>query len=275
MARNIKFSLTAPQDDFVFSDAQFPAFVGGFGAGKSEALVTRLLLQKLRYPRLDVGYFAPTFDLVRLIGFSRFEEKLTQWQLPYKLNKTEKLLHLGTGGSVVFRTLDNPERIVGFEVADAGIDELDTLKPEHAAAAWNKVIARCRQKKGPGVANTCAVATTPEGFRFAYQRWEKKRAAGYAIYRAPTYSNPYLPAGYIDSLRTTYPANLLEAYVEGRFVNLACGSVYPDFCRVKNHTDEIDCGGRGRACRRRFQRLQLHRDRVRDPLRQARARWPN
>lgn len=243
MARNIEISLTAPQDDFVFSTAQFPAFVGGFGAGKSEALVTRLLLQKFAHPHLDVGYFAPTFDLVRLIGFSRFEEKLTQWKVPYKLNKTEKQLYLGTGGSVVFRTLDNPERIVGFEVADAGIDELDTLKPEHAAAAWNKVIARCRQKKGPGVPNTCAVATTPEGFRFAYQRWEKKRSEGYAIYRAPTYSNPYLPADYVDSLRATYPANLLQSYVEGRFVNLACGSVYPDFCRVKNHTDETIVAG--------------------------------
>jgi len=242
-ARKIDITLTAPQEDFVFSAAQFPAFVGGFGAGKSEALVTRLLLQKFAYPHLDVGYFAPTFDLVRLIGMARFEEKLEQWQVPYKLNKTDKQLHLGTGGSVVFRTLDNPERIVGFEIADAGIDELDTLKPEHAATAWNKVIARCRQKKGLGVQNTCAVATTPEGFRFAYQRWEKSQSPGYAIYRAPTHSNPYLPDSYIDSLRTTYPAQLLEAYVEGRFVNLASGSVYPDFCRAKNHTDEVIAPG--------------------------------
>lgn len=239
MPHDIQITLTEPQEDFVFSEDQFPAFVGGFGAGKSEALVTRLLMQKFAHPRLDVGYFAPTFDLVRLIGFNRFEEKLEQWKVPYKLNKTEKQLYLGTGGSVIFRTLDNPDRIVGFEIADAGIDELDTLKQEHAAAAWNKVIARCRQKKGPGILNTCSVATTPEGFRFAYERWEKKKSAGYSIYRAPTYSNPYLPESYIDSLRATYPSNLLEAYLEGKFVNLTSGSVYPDFNRVKNHTSEV------------------------------------
>lgn len=241
--REIEITLTEPQEDFVFSDSQFPAFVGGFGAGKSEALVTRLLMQKLQHPRLDVGYFAPTFDLVRLIGFARFEEKLEQWGVPYKLNKSDKQLYLGTGGSVIFRTLDNPDRIVGFEIADAGIDELDTLKTEHAQNAWNKVIARCRQKKPDAMLNTCSVATTPEGFRFAYERWEKKRSPGYSLHRAPTYSNPYLPASYIESLRATYPAPLLDAYLEGRFVNLTSGSVYPDFDRRKNHTDETIAPG--------------------------------
>jgi len=235
----IDLALTAPQEDFVFSPERFPAFVGGFGAGKSEALVTRLLLQKFAYPTLDVGYFAPTYDLLRLIGVDRFEEKLEQWHVPYKLHKTEKRLALASGGSVIFRTLENPERIVGFEIADAGIDELDTLKEAHAARAWNKVIARCRQKKADGAMNTCAVATTPEGFRFAYARWEKKKGDGYAIYRAPTSSNPYLPDSYIESLRATYAANLLEAYLEGRFVNLASGSVYPEFNRTRNHTNEI------------------------------------
>lgn len=241
--RDIEITLTEPQEDFVFSEDQFPAFVGGFGAGKSEALVTRLLMQKLAHPQLDVGYFAPTFDLVRLIGFARFEEKLEQWGIPYKLNKSDKQIYLGTGGSVIFRTLDNPDRIVGFEIADAGIDELDTLKQEHAQNAWNKIIARCRQRKPGGALNTTSVATTPEGFRFAYERWEKTKAPGYEIYRAPTYSNPYLPQSYIDSLRATYPAPLLAAYLEGRFVNLTSGGVYPDFDRVANHTDETIAPG--------------------------------
>lgn len=248
MQRDISITLTEPQENFVFAEDQFPAFVGGFGAGKSEALITRLLMKKLAHPKLDVGYFAPTFDLVRLIGFSRFQEKLENWKIPHKLNKSDKQLYLGTGGSIIFRTLDNPDRIVGFEIADAGIDELDTLKQEHATNAWNKVIARCRQKKPNNELNTCSVATTPEGFRFAYERWEKNKAPGYALFRAPTYSNPYLPPSYIDSLRATYPAPLLEAYLEGRFVNLASGSVYPQFDRTKNHTDEVIQAGEELHC---------------------------
>lgn len=237
MRRQIDIRLTVPQEDFVFSLAKFPAFVGGFGAGKSEALVTRLLLLKLRYPGNDVGYFAPTYDLIRLIAWPRFAEKLEQWGIPYKLNKSENTLAVHGAGRVIFRTLDNPDRIVGFEIGDAGIDEFDTLAEKQADNAWNKVLARCRRKKPDGRPNTCCVATTPEGFRATYRKWVRDAKDEYALYRAPTLSNPYLPADYVEGLRQTYPPNLLTAYVEGQFVNLTNGSVYPSFDRKLNHTD--------------------------------------
>ena len=238
----VDLALTEPQEDFAFSEYQFPAFVGGFGAGKSDALVTRLLLKKLAYPRFNVGYFAPTYDLISLIAWPKFEERLEAMKIRHKLNKADKELKLSTGGSVIFRTLDNPNRIVGFESSDGGIDEFDILDPKKAANAWNKCLARCRKKKPDGDPNTLAIATTPEGFRFVYETWHKAKdaeAKGYKLYRAPTWSNPYLPAGYVDQLRAIYPANLLQAYLEGLFVNLASGAVYPDFDRHLHHTDSI------------------------------------
>jgi hypothetical protein len=46
-----------------------------------------------------------------------------------------------------------------------------------------------------------------------------------------TYSNPHLPDGYIQSLESQYPANLLKAYLKGEFVNLQKMSVYYVFNR--------------------------------------------
>lgn len=235
----INLTLTEPQDDFVFSDAQYPLFVGGFGAGKSESLFKRLLIQKLAYPKLNQGYFAPTHDLIRLIAFPRISELLNECGLSFKLNKSEKTFTIAGYGQIILRSMDNPDSIVGFEIADAVIDELDTLKTEHAKNAWNKVIARCRQRKPDGKANTAAVGTTPEGFRFCYDRWQKRGGGKYVLYRAPTASNPYLPESYIEGLRESYPPQLLNAYLDGLFVNLSSGGVYPDFDRKKNHTDEV------------------------------------
>lgn len=234
----VEIALTEPQEDFVFSEYQFPAFVGGFGAGKSDALVTRLMMKKLAYPQFNVGYFAPTYDLISLIAWPKFEERLDQMKIRHKLNKADKELKLSTGGSVIFRTLDNPNRIVGFEISDGGIDEFDILDQKKAANAWRKCLARCRKKKPGGEKNTLAIATTPEGFRFVYETWHKQQdaeAKGYKLYRAPTWSNPYLPDGYVDQLRAIYPSNLLDAYLEGLFVNLTSGAVYPDFDRRQNH----------------------------------------
>lgn len=235
----IDLTLTEPQDDFVFSDKQYPLFCGGFGAGKSEALFKRVLIQKLQYPKLNQGYFAPSYDLINLIAFPRLTELLTECGLKFRLNKSEKVFHIQGYGQIICRSMDAPNSIVGFEIADAVIDELDTMAKDKAENAWNKIIARCRQRKADGKANSAAVGTTPEGFRFCYERWEKKSSDKYVLYRAPTYSNPYLPDSYIEGLRDSYPPALLNAYLDGRFVNLSSGGVYPDFDRGLNKSSEV------------------------------------
>ena len=230
----IDLTLTEPQDDFVFAVEQYPLFCGGFGAGKSEALFKRILLQKLAYPKLNQGYFAPSYDLISLIAFPRLSELLTECGFDFKLNKSEKVFDIVGYGKIICRSMDAPNTIVGFEIADAVIDELDTMVKNKAENAWNKVIARCRQRKPDGKVNTAAVGTTPEGFRFCYDRWEKRPSEKYVLYRAPTRSNPYLPESYIDGLKESYSPQLLAAYLDGRFVNLASGGVYPDFNRKLN-----------------------------------------
>jgi hypothetical protein len=106
---------------------------------------------------------------------------------------------------------------------------------------WNKVVARNRQQgydlHGNKAHNRVSAYTTPEGFLFAHDRWVKNKVDGYELYRAPTYSNPYLPDDYIENLRKTYPAELIDAYIEGLFVNLTSGSVYRHFDRELNGTD--------------------------------------
>ena len=177
----IDLTLTEPQDDFVFSEEQYPLFCGGFGGGKSEALFKRIIIQKLTYPKLNQGYFAPSYDLISLIAFPRLSELLAQCGLKFKLNKSEKVFHIDGYGQIICRSMDSPDSIVGFELADAVLDELDTMVKDKAENAWNKVIARCRQKKSDGALNTTAVGTTPEGFRFCYERWEKDKKKGYVL----------------------------------------------------------------------------------------------
>lgn len=235
----LEITLTPEQDDFVHAEEQFPAFVAGFGSGKSHAAIWRTLRLKFQYRGLNSAYYLPTYDLVSRMAFPRFEECLDQMKFKHKVNRNDNLIDLGDVGLIILRTMDNPARIVAYEVADSQCDELDTLSTDKAREVWNKVIARNRQKKPDGGINTVGVATTPEGFRFVYERWKKNPAPGYRLIKASTYSNAAnLPPGYIDSLRNSYPPNLLAAYLDGEFVNLTAGSVYPEFDRALNATDD-------------------------------------
>ncbi len=225
-------SPTKPQFDYITSGAQFPAMVAGFGAGKTEAAIHRSIIGKLKNPTTNRGFYAPTYDLIRKIAFPRFEEILTELDIPYRLYKSPlNYLEVNGMGAVFFRSMDAPHRIVGYEHADADVDELDTMKPEEAAHAWRQIVARNRQKKKDGEPNTVGVTTTPEGFRFVYQTWKKDPKPGYEIIQAPTDSNPHVPEGYVDSLKAIYPEHLLSAYLEGQFVNLTSGTVYASYDR--------------------------------------------
>lgn len=211
--------------------------VAGYGAGKSQAAVARLLIKALNYPGMDFGFVEPTYDLVKLIAWPRFCSMLDDWGIQYELNKTDSTLRIENTSQIIFRSADNPERMVGFEIADGVIDEIDTLKKDHAADVWSKMLARCRQLKPDGLINTLAAASTPEGFRFVYERWGKGGRAGYELIKAPTTSNPYLPAGYVDQLRNDYSSSQLSAYLDGEFVNLTSGSIYAEFDRKLNGCD--------------------------------------
>ena len=234
----IKLKLTEPQEDFIFSEAIHPAMVAGYGAGKSQAAVIRIALLALKYKGLSFGFVEPTYDLIRLIAFPRFEEILDSWGVKYNLNKADAIIKLDNGSQIIFRSADSPERLVGFEVSDAVIDEADTLRIDQARTVWTKMLGRIRERKPDGMPNTLAAVSTPEGFGFMYEMWGKEPREGYELIKAPTSSNPYLPDGYIAQLQATYSGSQLSAYLDGNFVNLNAGSVYHEFDRNLNATNQ-------------------------------------
>tara|TARA_R110002020_G_scaffold62613_1_gene167341 strand:+ start:11384 stop:12631 length:1248 start_codon:yes stop_codon:yes gene_type:complete len=234
--------LSPSQAKFVNSTATFPAFVGGFGSGKTAAAVVRLMKAKRYCPTADVAYYLPTYPLVEDIAFERIPALFERNGIDFDLNRSKSVMRTNMG-RIIFRNMENPDRIVGYEVGHSIVDELDTLAVDKARNAWNKIIARNRQKcltvSGRQVKNTVGVATTPEGFRFVYERWRRNPVEGYEMVQAKTMENAAnLPPDYIKNLQSSYTPALLQAYLEGQFVNLTSGSVYPYFDRNLHDTAE-------------------------------------
>ena len=242
-------SLNVPQGQFLRLDKKFKALVCGFGTGKTWAGCADLCKFAWEWPGVNAGYFAPTYPLIRDIFFPTMEEVAEDWGLEVEIKEANKEVHFYSGGryrnTVICRSMEDPGRIVGFKIGRALVDELDVLPKVKAEHAWRKIIARLRQKED-GLQNGVSVTTTPEGFKFVYEQFVKQvrdkpeLAALYGLVQASTYQNAkFLPDDYIPSLRASYPPQLIEAYIRGQFVNLASGSVYPNFDRQKN-----DCATR-------------------------------
>lgn len=246
-------SLNVPQSNFLALPQKFRAFVAGFGSGKTWVGCSGLSRHFWEFPKINAGYFAPTYAQIRDIFYPTMEEVAFDWGLRIETRESNKEVHVYRGrqyrGTVICRSMEKPSTIVGFKIGRALVDELDVLKKEKAQHAWRKIIARMRDK-AEGLKNGIDVTTTPEGFQFVHAQWVKAvrddpaLASLYGMVQASTYDNELnLPGDYISSLLATYPPQLIDAYLRGKFVNLLAGTVYHQFDRIKNNCfDAIEEG---------------------------------
>jgi hypothetical protein len=234
----MNIELSGPQAEFFESTAKSVAAVAGFGSGKTEVAMLRMFTTMFQYPRANMLYLAPTFPLIRDIFYPKVEEFLENLGLKYIINKSEHTIKLKKYGRVFCRTMEHPFRIIGFEVLDAFLDELDVLPEVKAREVWRKAKARCRQKVD-GKKSQMFLTTTPEGFKATYQMFKKNPLPGSHLVQMSTYSNAHnLPDDYIVELMANYPAQLIEAYINGEFVNLVDLPVWGSYDADKNDSTE-------------------------------------
>ena len=241
-------TLNCPQATFINMPHKFRGFVAGFGSGKTWVGCAGICKHVWEWPRINSGYFAPTYPQIRDIFFPTIEEVAFDWGLKVKTKESDKEVEFYSGGqyrsTTICRSMEKPQTIVGFKIGHALVDELDVLPKLKAEHAWRKIIARMRYKVD-GLKNGVDVTTTPEGFKFVYQQFVKqlreKPALNdmYGLVQASTFDNELnLPPDYIPSLMDSYPEQLIMAYLNGQFVNLTSGTIYTAYDRKLNGSQE-------------------------------------
>lgn len=239
--------LNLPQARFLALPHKYRAYVAGFGAGKTWAIGAGACKHYWEHPKAHRGYFAPTYTQIRDIYWPTIEEVARDWGLRVKIAEGNKEVHFYSGrvyrGTTICRSMEKPNAIVGFKIARADIDEIDTMPLRKAELAFRKIQGRLRLQF-PGQ-NGADVATTPEGFVFTWRQWVKmvrdrpELASVFGMVQASTYDNEAnLPEDYIPSLMGSYPTQLITAYIDGQFVNLTAGTVYHTYDRQKNGSTE-------------------------------------
>jgi PBSX family phage terminase large subunit len=211
---------------------------GGFGCGKTEALCSKAVALAIANQGYTLAVFEPTAVMLRDIWLKSFDDFLDRYDIPFSYRASplpEYTLHLPDGDTLILcRSTETWNRIRGQNLAACLVDEIDTSARDMASKAVQMMLARLRS----GHVRQLAMASTPEGFRLMHKLFmEDENQGERRLIKARTLDNPHLPDGFVDSMRELYPPQLLRAYLEGEFVNLASCSLYPDFDRSIHYTD--------------------------------------
>lgn len=168
-------------------------------------------------------------DVTRMAFLSILEDQ----GVPFRFLKAENALYLTEIDSqVIFRSLDNPVRLVGTNLAWFAIDEL-TFTHE---AAWNRLEARLRDPKASRLHGVAA--WTPNGFDWVYRRFiSPEKIKGYAAVLARPGENTALPDDFYERLKHSYDERFYKQEVLGEYLGLFAGAVYFAFDRQLNMGD--------------------------------------
>ncbi|MCS6954160.1 MAG: terminase family protein [Bryobacterales bacterium] len=233
--RTIVYTPLPSQERFHRSPARFKGFSGPVGSGKSQALCQ----EAIRLAYLNAGCTgllgAPTYPMLREATQATLFEILESNRIPYEHHRAENVLVLtDTGSRVLFRPLDDFERLRGTNLAWFGLDELTYTAEE----AWLRLEARLRD---PHAKHLCGFAVwTPKGFDWVYRRFIAQRVEGYDVILAAPFENHHLLSrvpDYYERLKRSYDERFYEQEVLGKYLNIYEGQVYYGFDRKRNVCD--------------------------------------
>ena len=194
--QNVKrFFLLNHQKQFVNSKARFLLNSGGVGSGKTVGLCLRTLKIALEYPGIIILIGAGTFPLLR-------DTTLREWvnfcpsELIAVYNKTRSYFKLINGSEILFRPLDDPDRLKSYTLGAAAVEELTDVKDD----TFKMFRTRLRQPGFPGFFYS---ATNPGSFgNWVYKAFidpETKITDSAVVYSVSS-DNRFLPEQYIDDL---------------------------------------------------------------------------
>jgi len=233
--RKIEYTALPSQERFHRSTARFKGFSGPIGSGKSQALCQEAIKLSYVNPGRTGLLGAPTYPMLRDAVQGTLFEILQRNAIPHEYNKAENVLLMrDTRSRVLFRPMDEFERLRGTNLAWFGLDEL-TYTPEEA---WVILEGRLRD---PRAKRLCGFAGwTPKGYDWVYRRFLLEPVEGYEVILAKPFENRHLLdriPDFYERLKRSYDARFYQQEVMGEYLNISGGTVYHAFDRKEHVAD--------------------------------------
>src|SRR5205085_6925135 len=227
--RNIEYDPLPSQKAFHALPERFGGFSGRIGCGKSKALCQEAIrLSYLNPGRLGL-LGAATYPVLRDATQAALLEILEGNSIPYDHNKAENTLVMkDTRSRILFRPVDEFERLRGTNLAWFGLDELTYTQEE----SWLRLEGRLRD---PGASRLGGFAVwTPKGYDWVYHKFISDPVPGYKAILASPFENRYLLdqiPDFSDRLKQSYDEKFYAQEVLGSYLSQEGGRAYPAFDR--------------------------------------------
>lgn len=184
------FNLISAQAGFIKSEARYPAYVAGWGTGKSTALIARAMILSEKYPNNLGVIFRKEFTDLRDSTIRDFES-----YTGLKVG-SERSVRLPNGSEILFRHLEELNNIQNMNLGWFGIEQAEELETDDQ---FFKLHGRLRREN---VRRTGFVIANTNGHNWIYKLWKISGDSDYPLFEATSFdAQGYLPPDTMESWR--------------------------------------------------------------------------
>jgi hypothetical protein len=211
-----------PSQDYLHNSiAQFKAYFGGFGSGKTKWLCYEALMLALRYDGNYGMLLRRTYPELEDTLMKDFMEIVPD-KIVKRWVQTEKKLIFYNDSVIVFRSFDIINKLFGYNLGYFAVDQAEEMSQDFFYA----LVSRTRRKNIPK--HHGLLALNPAGHNWIWKLFIKEKREGYDSVVVNTEENKYLPKGYIDTLKEVFSNEWIKRYIYCEF-NEFEGLVYDKF----------------------------------------------
>lgn len=218
--------------------------------GKSFSDVMLIITLASKYPKLKAGGMFGVSSLSGVLFTTTIANTVnalcSEARIPYRIDKKDNIMHVGSSQFKIFN-LEDYVSIAGYNFASVILDELDELPQAKALGAYKACRERCRVTLPDGREPFMVTTTTAQGKRGIYKIIQDlKREIGddgsptrVCVIHGRTKDNIFNDPSYYKDLYRAYDENERRAFLDGEFVALDTGRVYPKYDVDKNDEETI------------------------------------
>lgn len=170
---------------------------------------------------------APTLSMLRDATLSSMFHAMQEQDIDFEIRKSDgELTLVAPDSNILLRSLEEPERLRGTNLAWFGVDELSYTRQE----GWLRLEARLRD---PKATRLCGFGVwTPQGHDWIHSRFIRRPVPGYGCVRAQPFENHFLlerTPDYYQRLESSYDPKFYRQEALGEYINSRADRVYHCF----------------------------------------------
>ena len=223
----IDINLNSTQGRFIADDSRVTGMFGGLGNGKTFAGCLKGILRivnpdeppqlgliaRQTYPELRDSTQRTFIELLTMFGFKP--------GIHYNHYKQENRIKFKNGHEVLFRSLDDPAKLLSINLGWYYIDQAEEVSEE----VFLTLLGRLRAVNEP----KAWITGNPLGHNWVWHRFIHEPIDGNVMHMASSMeNNDNIPPDYIDTLIKNYNEIWVNRYIHGSWDAFE-GQIYPDY----------------------------------------------